>query len=44
MHKRCVIGDVSLIQFIEDIHTANIGYSVERGIMGWRKAYLNGVL
>ena len=28
----------------EDIHTANIGYSVGRGIMGRENAYLNGVL
>ena len=28
----------------EDIHTANIGYSAGRGIMGWGSAYLNNVL
>ena len=28
----------------EDIHTANIRYSVGRGIMGWGNSYLNGVL
>ena len=43
MYKRCVIGDVSL-NLLEDIHTADIGYPVGRGIMGWGNAYLSGVL
>ena len=45
MRKSCVIGDVSLIEFLsEDIHTANIGYSAGRVIMGCGNAYLNGML
>ena len=42
MHKRCVIGDVSL-NLLEDIHIANIGYPVGRGIMGWGNAYFKSL-
>ena len=45
VHKRSVIGDVSLIEFIGRYpYCLNIGYSAGRGIMGWGNAYLNGVL